>query len=632
MSKCIGIDLGTTNSCVYVMEGGKPTVIPNREGGRIIPSVISFSKSGDGSRTVGMPAKRTAVTNPKNTVYSVKRLIGRHFDDVQDLIKKLPYKVVKTNKGTCAIQINDRDYSPEELSAMILQEAKLSAEKYLNAKVTRAVITVPAYFNDEQRQATKKAGEIAGLKVERIINEPTAAALAYSLEKNQNKNLKVIVYDLGGGTFDVSILECGEGVFEVKGTSGDMNLGGDDFDERIISWLVDDFKKQEGIDLHKDATAMQRVKEAAEKAKKELSAALKTEINLPYISASAEGPKHLIVELSRSKFEQLCDDLFEKTRIPSEKALKASGFSKEEIDEVVLIGGSTRIPKIQEIVKELFGKETKKDINPDEAVAHGAAIQGAILSGEKTGVLLLDVTPISLGIETLGGVFTKLIESNTTIPTSKSETFSTAEDNQETVDIKVYQGERPIARDNKLLGQFYLGGIRKALRGEPKIEVTFDIDANGILNVSAKDQATSKKQEIRIENSSLEETEVKRMKEEAKKYEAQDKKKREEIDTLNKADTVIFQLEKDLKKHEDKLSEDLKEKVRKLVDKLKDAHSKKDVTAIKDLLKEQETLWKELIAQIAAQKTAQSNEKKEEAAPKASNENVTEAEFEEVKE
>ena len=513
MSKIIGIDLGTTNSCVAVMEGGEPVVIPNAEGARTTPSMVAFTKNGE--RLVGQVAKRQAITNPENTIFSIKRFMGRRNAEVGNEIKEVPYKIVKGANDVVKVKIEDKEYSPQEISAMILQKMKQTAEDYLGQKVTAAVVTVPAYFNDSQRQATKEAGEIAGLEVKRIINEPTAASLAYGLDKKSEE--KIAVFDLGGGTFDISILEIGDGVFEVKATNGDTHLGGDDFDQRIIEWIVDEFKKQEGVDLSKDPMALQRLKEAAEKTKCELSTVAQTDINLPFITATDSGPKHLNLTLTRSKFEQLADDLFQRTLAPCKAAIKDSGLSTKEIDEVVLVGGSTRMPKIQELVKELFGKEPHKGVNPDEVVAVGAAIQGGVLAGDVQDVLLLDITPLSLGIETLGGVATKLIESNTTIPTQKSEIISTAADNQSSVEIHVLQGEREMAVDNRTLGKFHLDGIPPSQRGVPQIEVTFDIDANGILNVSAKDKATGKEQNIRIEASTgLSKDEVEKMKTDAK--------------------------------------------------------------------------------------------------------------------
>ncbi|MEJ2004038.1 MAG: molecular chaperone DnaK, partial [Cyclobacteriaceae bacterium] len=561
MGKIIGIDLGTTNSCVAVMEGNEPVVIPNSEGRRTTPSIVAFLDEGKGERKVGDPAKRQAITNPQNTVSSVKRFMGKKYSEVTEERKTVSYKLEKGNNDTVRVKIGDRNYTPQEISAMILQKMKSTAEDYLGTEVKDAVITVPAYFNDAERQATKEAGQIAGLEVKRIINEPTAAALAYGLDK-KSQDMKIAVYDLGGGTFDISILELGEGVFEVKSTNGDVHLGGDDFDQVIINWLAEEFLKDENIDLRKDPMALQRLKEAAEKAKIELSSSTETEINLPYIMPVDGVPKHLVRKLSRSKFEQLADDLIRRTLKPCEQALKDAGASPSDIDEVILVGGSTRIPRIQEEVEKFFGKKPSKGVNPDEVVAIGAAIQGGVLTGEVKDVLLLDVTPLSLGIETMGGVFTKLIESNTTIPTKKSEVFSTAADNQPSVEIHVLQGERPMAKDNRTIGRFHLDGIPPAPRGVPQIEVTFDIDANGIMNVSAKDKGTGKEQKIRIEASSgLTEEEINKMKEEAKANADSDKEAKERAEKVNTADSLIFQTEKQLKEYGDKLSEDNKTKI-----------------------------------------------------------------------
>ncbi|PKD43830.1 molecular chaperone DnaK [Rhodohalobacter barkolensis] len=589
MGKIIGIDLGTTNSCVSVMEGGEPVVIQNSEGGRTTPSVVAFSK--DGERLVGAPAKRQAITNPDKTVSSIKRFMGRMFGEVKDEIDQVSYKVVKGDDGTARVEIDDRKYAPQEISAMVLQKMKQTAEEYLGEEVKEAVITVPAYFNDAQRKATQEAGKIAGLDVKRIINEPTAASLAYGLDK-KDQDQTIIVYDLGGGTFDVSVLDLGDGVFEVKSTSGDTHLGGDDFDQRVINFLADEFKKDEGIDLRKDPMAMQRLKDAAEKAKIELSSSQKTNVNLPFITATDSGPKHLNIDLTRSKFEQLVDDLVKKTITPCEKALKDAGITKNEIDQVILVGGSTRIPKIQEVVKEFFGKDPSKGVNPDEVVAVGAAIQGGVLTGDVDDVVLLDVTPLTLGIETLGGVMTKLIEANTTIPTSKKETFSTAADNQSSVEIHILQGERAKAQDNRTLGRFHLDGIPPAPRGVPQIEVTFDLDANGVLNVSAKDKGTGKEQSIRIESSSgLSEEEIDKMKNAAEEHADEDKKIRERIETLNKADSLIFSTRKQLDEHKDKISDDNKTKIEDALTKLEELHKEEKVDEIEPAIEELNQVW-----------------------------------------
>ncbi len=602
MSKIIGIDLGTTNSCVAVMEGNDPVVIPNSEGARTTPSVVGFAKNGE--RLVGQAAKRQAVTNSQNTVFSIKRFMGRFHNEVNEEMRLVPYKVVQGENNTARVDVGGRIYSPPEISAMILQKMKQTAEDYLGQKVTEAVITVPAYFNDAQRQATKEAGEIAGLTVRRIINEPTAAALAYGLDK-KNKDLKVAIYDLGGGTFDISILELGDGVFEVKSTNGDTHLGGDNFDQRILDYVADEFKKQENIDLRKDPMALQRLREGAEKAKMELSTLMQTEINLPFITATAEGPKHLNMTLTRAKFEQLVDDLIQRTFGPTERALKDAGMSPGQIDEVILVGGMTRVPKVQQLVKEMFGKEPHKGVNPDEVVAVGAAIQGGVLAGDVTDVLLLDVTPLSLGIETLGNVMTKLIDANTTIPTKKSEVFSTASDSQTSVEIHVLQGERPMAVDNRTLGRFHLDGIPPAPRGIPQIEVTFDIDANGMLHVSAKDKATSKEQSIRITSSSgLTKEEVEKMKTDAQSHAAEDKKHKEEIDIKNQADNLTFQTEKQLKELEAKISAEVKAKIESANEKLKEAIKGGNAATIKSAMETLNNTWNEASSQMYQQATS----------------------------
>lgn len=631
MGKIIGIDLGTTNSCVAVLEGGEPTVINSPEGGRTTPSIVAFTK--DGERLVGQPAKRQAVTNPQNTVFSIKRFMGRKYKEVGTEIDEVPYTVSKNSSGNVVVEAGDKKYTPPEISAMVLQKLKQTAEEHLGTKVTDAVITVPAYFNDSQRQATQDAGKIAGLNVRRIINEPTAASLAYGMDKKKDE--VIAVFDLGGGTFDISILELGDGVFEVKSTNGDTHLGGDDFDQKVIDWVAREFKKSDGIDLKKDPMALQRLKEASETAKKELSSSSQTEINLPFITADASGPKHLNISLSRSKFEELVSDLVDRTTVPCEAAVKDAGLKTSDIDEVILVGGSTRIPMVQEHVKKIFGKEPNKSVNPDEVVAVGAAIQGGVLSGDVEDILLLDVTPLSLGIETLGGVATRLIERNTTIPTKKSQIFSTAADNQTTVEIHVLQGEREMAVDNKTIGRFHLDGIPPAQRGIPQIEVSFDIDANGILNVSATDKATGKAQSIRIEASSgLSDSEIEKMVNDAKKHEAEDKEKRDSIELQNQAEQLIFQTEKNIKEYEDKLDSGETKKLQDGVEKLKKARDAGKKDEIREAMDELNKIWNEVASKMyeAAKEKAPKEEPqaKGQSSKKKDDSEIEDADFEVV--